>query len=270
VLPKNFEISTTSSFFDIKKFEKKQSTPSDISKLVQQLIITPNKNSNLPNNKILTLSKGIIDDFNLECLEEMKISDAICNKFLHNFLTNGMLYNIQKYPEDLQSLQTSLKKRKKESLQFCTLIYEHTKYYKQNADVLNKIIGGCPPAQQQQYKTLSDFITVDQEIRNGIISNAIYTNPDINAYKLLSIQQNLYASLQGNPNKNYITNYLTYSQELISKTDRLAPVYKDILYWVNTNILLPKLETLTSNTITKAEINQIITQITLLNKGDPM
>jgi hypothetical protein len=128
----------------------------------------------------------------------------------------------------------------------------------------------CPTDQWQQYKTLNEFITVDQDIANNIISSNTSTNPNINAYKLLSLQQILYKNLQaGNPNKNFLISYLNYSQQLINKPNALAPLYKDMLYRINTNILLPKLETSTSKTITKTEINQIINQITLLNRGNP-
>jgi hypothetical protein len=69
VLPRVAEISTTKPLFDWEKFNNNQTSPTDISKLIQQLIIAPaNKNSALPKETILTLSQGIISDFNLQCL----------------------------------------------------------------------------------------------------------------------------------------------------------------------------------------------------------
>ena len=271
VLPRVAEISTNKQLFDITSFTNKQTSANDIARLVQQLIITPSsKSSTLAKNTTLTLSKGIIEDFNLQCLGTQKVSNIICNKFLDTFFAYGKFYNLQRYPQDLQTIQDSLRSREKEHLQFCTLIYEHAKWYKHNVNALTTIMQQCPEDQWQHYKELSDFITVDQDINSSIISNAISTNPNINAYKLLSLQQILYKNLQaGNPNKNFITSYLTYTQQLINRTNALDPLYIDILYRVNTNILLAKLETSNNTTLSKAETNQIIEQIILLNTGNP-
>jgi hypothetical protein len=90
---------------------------------------------------------------------------------------------------------------------------------------------------------------------------------------MLSLQQILYKSLvAGTFNKSYLTNYLTYVQELINKDNGndkyLDPLYKNILYWINNYLLLPRLESHDNKIISKTEINQIINQINLLNKGN--
>lgn len=272
ILPRIAEISTTKPLFDIEKFTQQQSSPSDIEKLVQQLIIAPGtKSTTLTKNATLTLEEGIIQDFNLQCLGERKLSDIVCDKFLSTFLDYGKLYNIQDYPQDLQTIQQSLKKEEYWSNQFCSLIYEHTKYYRQNDDTLSAVMQQCSPTQWQRYKELSDFIAIEQGITNSIISSTTYTNPSLNTYKLLSLQQVLYKNLQaGNPNRNFIMNYLTYSQDLINKSNGIAPLYKDLLYRFNTNIFRPKIETSNTHTISKTEISQILDQIDMLHKGNPM
>ena len=270
VLPRIAEISTTKPLFDMTRFSNGQATSGDISRLVEQLINLPTNRSSLPSNPTLTLSQSIINEFNLQCLGDKKISNVVCNKFLTNFLTYGKFYNIDKYSQDLQSIQTSLRTREKEHNQFCTLVYEHTKWYRQTSNSLNTIMQQCPLEHMERYRNLRDFITVDQEVGKSLISNFLSTHPDINAYKLLSLQQILYKNLQaGNPNKNFIINYLEYSQQLINKIDALSPLYKDILYRVNNYELLPKLETSNHTTISKTEASQIIEQIILLNKGNP-
>lgn len=271
VLPKVAEVPVTKQLFDMTKFEKGQTTSNDISKLVQQLIIAPaNKSSTLPKNATLKLSKGVIEDFNLQCLATQKVSNIVCNKFLATFFTYGKFYDIERYPLDLQTIQSNLKSRRNEHLQFCELIYEHTKRYRESTNILNSIMQQCPEDRRPQYKQLGEFITADQDIGNSIISNWLPTNADINAYKVLSIQQILYKNLQaGTLNKNYITSYLTYVQQLINRNNALSPLYKDITYRIHTNIFLPKLETYPTTSLTKTDINQIINQLTLLNKGNP-
>ena len=72
-------------------------------------------------------------------------------------------------------------------------------------------------------------------------------------------------------NKANITNYLDFIQLLINKdnltNNYIDPIYKDLIYLFNKNILQVKLENNT-NTFSKADINTLVNKISLLNKGD--
>jgi hypothetical protein len=70
----------------------------------------------------------------------------------------------------------------------------------------------------------------------------VFEDPDLNAYKLLSAQQVLNKKLVlKTVSDGYIKSYLNYVQALINKdngTNRyLSPIYKDILYVFNMDIL---------------------------------
>jgi hypothetical protein len=78
------------------------------------------------------------------------------------------------------------------------------------------------------------------------LSDKVFDDADLNAYKLLSAQQSVYKILEGTSiNENYIKSYLSYAQNLINKDGGkgryLAPIYKDILYVFNNDELNQKL-----------------------------
>jgi hypothetical protein len=50
------------------------------------------------------------------------------------------------------------------------------------------------------------------------LSDKVFEDPDLNAYKLLSAQQSVYKFLEGvSFNANYIKSYLNFVQNLINK-----------------------------------------------------
>jgi hypothetical protein len=78
------------------------------------------------------------------------------------------------------------------------------------------------------------------------LSDKVFDDADLNAYKLLSAQQSVYKILEGTSiNENYIKSYLSYVQNLINKDGGkgryLSPIYKDILYVFNNDELNKKL-----------------------------
>ncbi|MDR2190355.1 MAG: hypothetical protein LBP53_04115 [Candidatus Peribacteria bacterium] len=270
VLPRLFSFPEQTFFFDMEQFQQHKTSSGDLNALIDNLIKRPLALSpTLPVSPVLSLKEGIIMDFNLGCLLKIKVSDTICNIFLERFYQQGMFYPLANYANDMQILMQKLK----DTTKLCKLMYDTTLYQKKVFPLFDTLVSQCLTEQIQQYRTLTNFIQVENELTNSILSSTVYPSATINAYKLLSFQQILYKSLlAGTFNKSYLTNYLEYSQELINRNqinDRyLAPLYKDILYQVNATLLLPKLENHDNKILSKAEVNQMVNQITLLNKGN--
>jgi hypothetical protein len=270
VLPRVFSLPQGSLLFDLERFAAKQTTSGELMKVIEQLIFSPLlQTTNLPFSPTLTLSDGILTDFNLQCINEQKLSPILCDKFLERFYAEGTFYNIG---TDKTSMETLLKSIK-DTEQLCTLMYDTTLYHRMVYPAFNDLILQCSTSHIQRYRELINFIEVEEELSKGIISLTIYSNKSINAYKLLSAQQILYKSLlAGALNRSTISSYLEYAQELINRNngnDRyISPLYKDILYRINNGILLPLLETNDNKTISKMEIQQLINQINQLNKGN--
>ncbi|MBR7036706.1 hypothetical protein IKI14_02300 [bacterium] len=91
-----------------------------------------------------------------------------------------------------------------------------------------------------------NFIDLENSLGQPEVQDRVFEDPDLNAYKLLSIQQKVYKFLDGTSlNDNYIKSYLKFVQTLINKDNGknyyLSPIYKDILYVFNTDELYQKL-----------------------------
>ncbi|MDR0859592.1 MAG: hypothetical protein LBO09_01020 [Candidatus Peribacteria bacterium] len=270
VLPRVFSIFQGEQLLDMEKFTNKQTTSGDLVGVIDQLIFSPMlQTSNLSFQPSLSLQKGIISDFNLQCLNEQKLSPILCDKFLASFYENGRFYNVGAYKDDMELLLKVIKD--KEPL--CTLMYDTTLYHRAIYPVFNDLILQCSTAQIQQYRELTNFIEVEQELSKSFVSSTVYSNKSVNAYKLMSLQQILYKNLlAGILNKTYLSSYLDYAQNLINRNngnDRyILPLYKDILYRINNAVLLPRLETSDNKTLSRAETQQLIDKINQLNKGN--
>lgn len=270
VLPRVFSLPQGSSLFDLEKFAAKQTTSGELMKVIEQLIFSPQlQTTNLSFPPSLTLSEGILADFNLQCINEQKLSSILCDKFLERLYAEGTFYNIG---TDKAGMETLLKTTK-DGDKLCTLMYDTTLYHRTVYPTFNDLILQCSTSHIQRYRELINFIEIEGELSKGIVSLTIYANKSLNAYKLLSVQQILYKSLlAGSLNRTTISSYLEYAQELINRNngnDRyIVPLYKDILYRINNDILLPILETSDNKTISKIEIQQLINQINQLNKGN--
>ena len=75
----------------------------------------------------------------------------------------------------------------------------------------------CDDDAKNFYKKMINFIDVENSLSQPEISDKVYEDPDLNAYKLLSAQQTVYKILNGNINKNYISSYLKFVKALINK-----------------------------------------------------
>ncbi|MDR0369556.1 MAG: hypothetical protein LBH96_03430 [Candidatus Peribacteria bacterium] len=274
ILPKVIQLDFNKEFFNIEDFNQGKTNSGNLITLIEEVIMKPNAISAPPltNNPRIMIKEGIIKDFNLSCVNKQKLTNTICDKYVERFYTYGTFYNIQQHPTDLITIMNYAKQKNSEK-EFCNILYESTLYQRENTDEINTIISQCPTENIQDYRTLSNFITIEQEISNGIISKNVYNNKNLNSYKLLSAQQVLYKSyLAGNINKGYITSYLDFVQELINKNNGenkyIDPIYNDIIYRINNNLFLNKLEKNDNTNLNKTEINQIINQINLINKGN--
>ena len=104
----------------------------------------------------------------------------------------------------------------------------------------------CPEGDFQRYKKIVYFIDIDNSLRQPELLDKVFDDPDLNAYKLLSAQQVVYRSLNSSSiNEGFIKSYLTFVQNLLNKDNKankyLAPIYKDLLYVFNTDVLYTKL-----------------------------
>ena len=228
---------------------------SDLEALIEYLVTNNSiyrKTSNLSSpidirRKWQVLNGWLIDWFNLSCIDTHKVSDFICDKFLWNFYEYGKYYDLSRYSSELLKLVKALKKEHKDIEPICEMINEYTLHsWVVSSDDLYSVMEYCEFEDLEYYKKIINFIEVDNSLWQPELSDKVFDNRDINAYKLISSWQNIYKILEGTSiNENYINSYLTFVQNLINRDkqsgDYLAPIYKDLLYVFNTDILYKKL-----------------------------
>lgn len=83
-VPKDFYITKGSSLIDKESFDRGEASSEEIERLVSRLIFTPSTITRKMNpHPTFRLEKGILTDFNLQCLDALKFSDNICFSFLN-------------------------------------------------------------------------------------------------------------------------------------------------------------------------------------------
>lgn len=249
VVPQVISISyDAEDFVSLETFENNGTTRKDIENLIKYLItdrgnLSVNKNLN---NVVWTgnvFQWSLIDWFNLICLNNFKASDIVCDQFLWIFNRYGKYYNLSYYADDLLTIVKTLKEQGRSIDPICSMIVDYTqRSWVISSDVLKSIMEDCGEKDRSYYKRLVDFIAIENSLLQPELSDEVFDDPDLNAYKLLSSQQIVYKFLDGTSlNENYIKSYLTFVQNLLNKDAGkgryLDPIYKDILYLFNNNEL---------------------------------
>lgn len=241
-------------FVLLENFNSKKLVRADIENLVETLITKNSiykKTTNLPNvsssrwiwNKF---SSTLEDGFNLSCLSSQKVSDFVCDKFLERFYDYGKYYDLNEYDSELPRIFENLRNEGKDIKPVCEMIKEYTLHVGKTSDTLISVMDYCWEDDARYYRKLVNFIDLENSLWQPTLPSKVFDDPDLNAYKLLSAQQNVHRFLEGTTsNEAYFKSYLEFAQTLLDKdkgTNRyLHPIYKDILYVFNVDELSEKL-----------------------------
>ena len=184
--------------------------------------------------------------FNLKCLDATKLSDFVCNDFLKIFNKYGKYYDLSTHSSELVEYVENLKTYEKDIKPVCETIKEYNiRAWMPYSPDFDTIMNECGPEYRSYYKKMTSFIEVENSMNQPELSEKVYDDPDINAYKLISSRQNVYKFLNGTVNKNYIISYLKFVEKLIGQdkwTNKyIAPIYKDLLYIFNTDEIYTEL-----------------------------
>ena len=265
-------------FIPLDKFENKEATREDLEMMVNDLIKNEaiyRKTSALPNVsdylwKWKTLEWWLIDGFNLWCVKNEKLWDFVCDKLLERFYKYGQYYDLSSYSSDLLVLVRELNRQNKDFQPICKMIPEYIWHsWEISSDILSSVMNFCSEEDFHHYKKIVNFIDIDNSLRQFELSDKVLDDPDLNAYKLLSSQQVVYRLINSSSmNENFIKSYLTFVQNLINKDNKsgkyISPVYKDLLYVFNTDVLYTTL-------IEKGKLStKLNSQLDQINNGNPL
>ncbi len=157
--------------------------------------------------------------------------------------------------------------------QLCELLYTTSLYQRATSPAFNEAILQCSNQIQQKYKNLNEFIAIQDELETNSISTTVYSDANLNMYKLLSALQSLYKQISRSSfDKTLIIPLLEFEQTLLTKDNSSSqnlfpPIYKDILYRFNNRYFLPIIQTATSS-LSQTDKNQISYLIQQINNGN--
>lgn len=194
-----------------------------------------------------TIDGTIDEEFNLSCLGTRKVSNFVCNKFLLKFYNYGKYYDLQNYSWNLEEILKTLKKENENVEDVCEMVKEYTEHSLvsfSSADKLKWVMDFCTVEDYKYYGTLINFMEIESSLLQPELSDKVFDDPDLNAYKLLSSRQYVGKFLRWiSWNEGYIKSYLDFVQALIDKDDGsgklLHPLYKELLYVFNMDYLYP-------------------------------
>ena len=200
-----------------------------------------------------TFKWSLMDGFSLNCLGNDKISDFVCDKFLDNFYEYGRYYEISSddsewnnYSAELLNLIKQLKGQKKDVKPLCNMVKDYVLHAGVTSENLSYLMDYCGDEDSKFYKKMIDFIDIENSLWQPELSDKVYDDSDLNAYKLLSAMQTVNNFIYWPSfNENYVKSYLTYVQAIVEKDKArnlyLKPIYKDLMYVYNSDKLAPYL-----------------------------
>lgn len=224
----------------------------------------------------LPITEGIVNEFNIACIFESKLSSTSCNYYLRDFLDSFFVYNLSVDYTWLRKIFDTLKHTPVQKNNFCEWLSKYFLYTNdQNINIQN-LFTDCWTTYGDLFKRTSLFIEIQKTLENQSFEKNSYKDKTLTTYKLLSYQQQIYQDFLINKADTYKINmYLDFVKELLKKND-IEPFYIDEIYRYNNNYLVSTLEKTAyqSNTfgqnLWSNKLASLLTTITSLNEWEPM
>lgn len=226
---------------------------------------TTNNSQNIQFPLLDLTDNSIENTFFVSCLETNP--NWLCKQFISNFTDTFYVYNLsQDYPW-LNSIFNKIKVTDYKD-DFCNWILKYVAYTKDTSADIEWILSQCGWDFYTEFSSKKSFYTVQQQLIDWYIKSTVSTDPEVNAYKLVSYQQILYNNVKnGIINEANFTTYLNYVSSLLKKWWSVDNIYYDITYWINNVYLIPTLNSrkykLTENK--RAELDEITNNIYAMN-----
>ncbi len=273
VLPRFFRVAKSAPIQDIEYFKKWEYSIEELDTLRKNVFIWSNKNTNQSTRNIsFPISKWIIEEFNLHCLFQKKVSSLVCNVFIDRFLDEFFIHTIETDIDNFYTIMDNLLLERKYNEKWCLNLIYYTYYTEKQNPIIEKLLQKCSPTNQERYRLFIDFTEVQKELFGKFISNKIYKDEITNVYKLISFQQVINDDITNKIiNTDRINWYFTFLQELLKK-DKIWIFYKEITYFFNNYYIKKAIENveITNKIANKTEIDNIAKQIISFNNWNQL
>ncbi len=205
------------------------------------------------------------DYFNLHCITQ-RVHSPLCKENIDNFLDVFYTFNRNNVGEELTDIATNIKTQKHKKT-FCQNTLKHVQYNQIFNQSIKEALTICDDDIRYLYEQHEILYTINTEITNNSYSTSVYDNPDINAYKSISLAQAILQDIQNNNiNSRRMQAYINQIQALLRKPI-IEPIYRDIHYFIINNQILPHIQQESSN---NRNYSQIRNQLLTLNRNNTL
>lgn len=246
----------------------------DIENFMQNIVFTNSETLEQKNRIIITLplKETIFDTFYLNCTNDTKLINSICNNYIQNFLNTFYIYDIPKDYDWLKQVFENIKTTKYKK-PFCDKLKIYILYSNDTNKILEDMFISCWTEYIDKYQTLNMFFEIKDQLEKWYINETLYQNNMLNNYKLISYQQIIYNDLlKQKINSIRFDTYITYLQSILKKPEKIDAFYIDTIYRFNNYYIKNVLNNIKYKTSDnkKDEIDNILKNIEKLNNWDEL
>ena len=123
ILGNNALIDLNTPLFNQEKFEKKAETEQGLQSILSKLL--KQKEFEVSENKHYTLSKDLIQNFNIMCIEHDTLHSPLCEKYFQDFLKYGIYYNIKDFGQEISTIIQHLQNDPERKSDFWNFLLEY-------------------------------------------------------------------------------------------------------------------------------------------------
>lgn len=277
IVPKYFYLYSTLPVKQLNYFSGGSYDAMELENFISTFIFTKKITVSKPFTRVqFPLEKTLIDDFNLSCIFESKLSKRTCNHYLGNFLNSFFIYTISLDYPGLNKIFDVIQNNTVNKWRFCEWLSKYLLYANDQNDIIKGLFSKCWQNYEDIFKRTTLFMEIQKTLENQSFEKISYKDFLLNEYKLLSYQQQIYQDFLINKADSYkISVYLDFVKEILKK-NVIEPFYKDEIYRYNNKYLSLSLEKMAyqSTTFTQnlwwSKIASLLTTINTLNEGEPM
>jgi len=266
VLPKNTAIFDITLLKPVEYFSKTWYDQDELRLQINALLHNGTANNNTrKHNNIDIINNTRYNYFNLHCTTQ-RIHSPLCDQNIEHFLDIFYTFNRNNIWQELEEIARNLKKERHKQL-FCENTLKHVQYNQVFTQSIKNALTICDDNTQFFYEQHEIFHTINREITNNSYTTQVYENPDINAYKIMSIAQIILQDIQkNNLHIRRIEAYINQMQALL-KRPIIEPIYRDIQYFIINNQILPYIQQESSR---NRNYSQIRNQLLTLNRNNTL
>ncbi len=240
VFPRNINVNKNIPLQDKAYFENSNYNIEEIQLFMDNFIYSYNDSTaqQTKDKQLLTIPTPTVKEyFTLSCVEGTLLYQWICDNFFREFIKVFYVYDMTQHYEELATLFLQIQQNQEYKKLFCEAIFSYVQYSNHNDKKLLPIMNECGPNYKENFNAFSQFLSIQDQLKNNLINSQSTDNRELNAYKLLSIQQAIFSDLQRKKfNATAVNSYIRYIEELLKK-EQIDPFYMDVIYLYNNNYL---------------------------------